>query len=392
MLDHRNIKRLAAGEGFDLCGIAPCRHLAENEARFREWLAAGYQSSLDYLERNADKRFDPRRLVERARTAVVCAVAYKNRASEGYPPGCRTRIASYACAADYHATIRDRLRRMLAALKAAHPALEGRAFVDTAPLCEKQLAVEAGLGWIGRQSLLVTPQYGSFVLLGELILTDEADAYDAPFEGGGLRPLPPLSRELPHGGSRPLSDARHGALHRLPHHRKRNPARRWISTAGYSAATPARAAVPTTSAHRSTATRRSIPSSIRSPWTRRRGSRWTKRASGSFSAARPSPAAACGASSETSAENDSTTARAERSRASAAPARPPSNGKRTFPLRESPLSHISPNGPAADRSPPGFRPPYFVNSVSAALAFSAAGPSVTFRKAAMAWSFISLAL
>ena len=74
---------------------------------------------------------------------------------------------------------------MLAALKAAHPALEGRAFVDTAPLCEKQLAVEAGLGWIGRQSLLVTPQYGSFVLLGELILTDEADAYDAPFEGEG---------------------------------------------------------------------------------------------------------------------------------------------------------------------------------------------------------------
>lgn len=185
MLDHRNIKRLAAGEGFDLCGIAPCRHLAENEARFREWLAAGYQSSLDYLERNADKRFDPRRLVERARTAVVCAVAYKNRASEGYPPGCRTRIASYACAADYHATICDRLRRMLAALKAAHPALEGRAFVDTAPLCEKQLAVEAGLGWIGRQSLLVTPQHGSFVLLGELILTDEADAYDAPFEGEG---------------------------------------------------------------------------------------------------------------------------------------------------------------------------------------------------------------
>ena len=116
---------------------------------------------------------------------MVCAVAYKNRASEGYPPGCRTRIASYACAADYHATIRDRLRRMLAALKAAHPALEGRAFVDTAPLCEKQLAVEAGLGWIGRQSLLVTPQYGSFVLLGELILTDEADAYDAPFEGEG---------------------------------------------------------------------------------------------------------------------------------------------------------------------------------------------------------------
>ena len=69
------------------------------------------------------------------------------------------------------------------ALRAAHPGLGGRAFVDTAPLAEKQLAVEAGLGWIGRQSLLVTPQYGSYVVLGELILTEETDRYDAPFEG-----------------------------------------------------------------------------------------------------------------------------------------------------------------------------------------------------------------
>ena len=74
------------------------------------------------------------------------------------------------------------LARMLDALRKVSPALRGRAFVDTAPLAEKQLAVEAGLGWIGRQSLLVTPQYGSYVLLGELILTEEADRYDTPFE------------------------------------------------------------------------------------------------------------------------------------------------------------------------------------------------------------------
>ena len=61
--------------------------------------------------------------------------------------------------------------------------LGGRLFCDTAPVLEKQLAVEAGLGWIGRQSLLVTPRYGSYVLLGELLLTDRADAYDPPFEG-----------------------------------------------------------------------------------------------------------------------------------------------------------------------------------------------------------------
>ena len=114
---------------------------------------------------------------------MVCAVSYKNRVGEGYPPGHRTKVASYACAADYHATLRTMLGGMLDALRAAHPGLGGRAFVDTAPLAEKQLAVEAGLGWIGRQSLLVTPQYGSYVVLGELILTEETDRYDAPFEG-----------------------------------------------------------------------------------------------------------------------------------------------------------------------------------------------------------------
>ena len=66
MIDHLYIKRLAVGAGFDLCGIAPCRHLAENEALFRAWLARGRQSSLGYLERNVDKRFDARRLVRRS--------------------------------------------------------------------------------------------------------------------------------------------------------------------------------------------------------------------------------------------------------------------------------------------------------------------------------------
>ena len=89
----------------------------------------------------------------------------------------------YACTADYHTTIRTMLLQLFDALRTAHPGLSGRAFVDTAPLAEKQLAAEAGLGWIGRQSLLVTPQFGTYVLLGELLLTDEADAYDAPFEG-----------------------------------------------------------------------------------------------------------------------------------------------------------------------------------------------------------------
>lgn len=185
MLSLAHIKKLAADVGFDLCGVAPCRHFAENEPLFRQWLAQGYQSSLGYLERNLDKRFDPQRLVEGARTAVVCAVSYKSRIGEGYPDTHHTKVASYACTTDYHLTIRQMLNSLFQALKHDYPTLEGRAFVDTAPLLEKQLAVEAGLGWIGRQSLLVTPRLGSYVLLGELLLTDQTDAYDTPYQGSG---------------------------------------------------------------------------------------------------------------------------------------------------------------------------------------------------------------
>jgi len=181
MLVAARIKRLAAEAGFDLCGVTSCRRFAESEARFRAWLDRGCHASLGYLERNVEKRFDPRLLVEGARTAVVCAVGYKNRAGTGYPEGHRAKVASYACTIDYHTTIRAMLHRMLECLVREHPGLSGRAFVDTAPLSEKRLAVEAGLGWIGRQSLLVTPRFGTYVLLGELLLTDETDVCDAPF-------------------------------------------------------------------------------------------------------------------------------------------------------------------------------------------------------------------
>lgn len=183
MLNKEAIKDIALKVGFDLCGVTTCHPLTENARHFEEWLSRGYQSTLGYMERNREKRFDPRLLVEGAQTVVVCAISYKNHISEGYPPHHRTKIASYACNRDYHTTLKEMLFALLAALKERHPQLSGRAFVDSAPLCEKQLAVDAGLGWIGRQSLLVTPQYGTFVVLGELLLDQACDTYDTPFEG-----------------------------------------------------------------------------------------------------------------------------------------------------------------------------------------------------------------
>lgn len=185
MLLYQDIIREALAAGFDLCGVTSCRQLADNERFFRRWLSEGRHAALGYLERNLDKRFDVRRLVAGARSVVVCAVSCKNALSDGYPDGFGAKIASYALAADYHVTIKRMLFDLFGRLRRHLPDLAGRAFVDSAPLLEKQLAVEAGLGWIGRQSLLVTPQYGTFVLLGELVLTAACDRYDAPLRNGG---------------------------------------------------------------------------------------------------------------------------------------------------------------------------------------------------------------
>ena len=179
------IKQKALDAGFDLCGITPARHLKEGEERFRQWLQSGYGASLEYLYRNCDKRFDSRLLVEGAKSVVVCAVSYKSTLEEDYYQNCRTKVASYARNRDYHKSIKKMLLQLLKSLQAQHPTLEGRAFVDSAPISEKLHAVEAGLGWIGGQSLLVTPQFGTFVHLGVLVLSDEVDSYDSPYEGVG---------------------------------------------------------------------------------------------------------------------------------------------------------------------------------------------------------------
>ena len=183
MMQNELIKTLAAEVGFDLCGVVAATHFASHEERFRRWIADHKQASLGYLERNIEKRFDARLLVEGARSIIVCAVNYKNAISRGYPEGHRAKIASYGCNTDYHTNIKQQLRALQERLTAHYPTLRARGFVDSAPLAEKTLGVAAGLGWIGRNSLLITPQYGSFIHLGELVVSEECDRYDTPFEG-----------------------------------------------------------------------------------------------------------------------------------------------------------------------------------------------------------------
>lgn len=184
-VDAERIRREAAAVGFDRCGI--CRPVRfEAERRFFDgWLERGYDGGLGYLRRNVEKRFDVAELMPGARSVVVCAVAYRNDTSLGYgDEPVEVKVASYARSVDYHVSIKAMLAELAERLDLKGQGIRFRTFVDTAPLLEKRLAVEAGLGFIGRNKLLITPELGSFVLLGELVIDREVDRYDAPLPAG----------------------------------------------------------------------------------------------------------------------------------------------------------------------------------------------------------------
>ena len=185
MISQKIIIDTAKDVGFDLVGIVRAEHIQEEYNYFNKWILEGNASSLDYLNRNIEKRFDASLLVEGSRSVIVCAISYLSPYSRGYAEECRTKVASYALARDYHITIKEMLTTFAERLKEHYPTLQYRAFTDSAPLAEKSYAKRAGLGWIGRNSLLVTPTHGSMLHLGELVINEEVDTYNTPMEGVG---------------------------------------------------------------------------------------------------------------------------------------------------------------------------------------------------------------
>lgn len=170
--------------GFDAWGVVKAEKLSDAKTHFEGWLSAGNAPSLDYLHRNIDKRFDASLLLEGAKSVVIGAVGYKNEFSMGYEADFDARIASYALSCDYHSTLKDMLRKVAVGLGVT----ERRAVkicVDSAPLAEKSLARLAGIGWVGRNSLIISPKLGSFIVLGALVLTEECDTYSSPYEEDG---------------------------------------------------------------------------------------------------------------------------------------------------------------------------------------------------------------
>ena len=173
----RRIKEEARALGFELVGIARAERVAESE-RLAEWLAAGRHASMRWMESWFEKRLDPRQLVEGCRSIVCVGLVYHRR-SAAAPQPAGTEVATYAWGEDYHRVLKDKLHALLARGRALDPAFDGRAFTDSGPVLERYWAERAGLGWRGKNTLLLNRDRGSFLFLGELLVRAELEA-DAP--------------------------------------------------------------------------------------------------------------------------------------------------------------------------------------------------------------------
>lgn len=170
------IKTEARRLGFLGCGISEATFLEEEAPRLEKWLKQGMHGEMGYMENYFDKRLDPRILVPGARSVISLLYNY-------FPPEQQRegtyKISKYAYGEDYHRVIKDKLRDLLAFIHAEIGAVDGRAFVDSAPVLEKAWAARSGLGWIGKNANLLTRQVGSFYFIAELIV-DLDLAPDAP--------------------------------------------------------------------------------------------------------------------------------------------------------------------------------------------------------------------
>jgi epoxyqueuosine reductase len=172
------IKQKAYDLGFDLCGIAPSRPLKERENILREWCASGMNGDMSYLAKNIEKRIDPDSRVLGAKSVIVTGLNYytDNKQEEKDVP----IISRYAFGINYHDIIKEKLELILEFIRELEPEMEGRSFVDSEPFLEKAWAVEAGLGWQGRHSIVINNKIGSFFFIGIIVLNIELDS-DKPF-------------------------------------------------------------------------------------------------------------------------------------------------------------------------------------------------------------------
>jgi epoxyqueuosine reductase len=174
------IKQQAAALGFTATGIA---RLDRNPhaAELDRWLADGHAGTMTYLNRQAEKRKDPRAIMHGAKAAVVTLTNYFHSARSPHPEPRVPRVAQYAWSSDYHDVLGERLEQLATSIRELIPGSTTRCYVDAGPVPERELAQLAGLGWIGKNMMLINPEIGSFTFIG-VVLTDADLEPDQPFD------------------------------------------------------------------------------------------------------------------------------------------------------------------------------------------------------------------
>lgn len=171
------VKKTAARLGFDHCGIARATPLDEDARRLEKWLHQGMHGQMQYMEKYFDLRVDPAKLVPGARSVITLLKNYYPSATQ--QPGI-PKISKYAWGKDYHEVIKRQLHEFLHLLQQEMDEIQGRGFVDSAPVLERAWATKSGLGWVGKNGNLINKQSGSFYFIATLI-TDLELEYDDAF-------------------------------------------------------------------------------------------------------------------------------------------------------------------------------------------------------------------
>ncbi len=171
------IKNTAYRLGFEFCGIAKAQRLDDDAYRLENWLQQGMHGSMHYMERYFDLRIDPAKLVPGAKSVITLLKNYfPSEKQQGDTPG----ISKYAYGKDYHNVIQKQLKELLNYIKEQAGDINGRGFIDSAPVLERTWAQKSGLGWIAKNGNLISKQHGSFYFIATLI-TDLELEYDDPF-------------------------------------------------------------------------------------------------------------------------------------------------------------------------------------------------------------------
>lgn len=178
-LHTRLIKEEARRLGFSFCGVSKAGFLDDEARRLERWLQQGMHGQMGYMENHFDKRLDPTKLVEGAKSVVSFLYNYYTPQQQQHADA--PKISKYAYQTDYHFVVKDKLKQLLQFITDTIGEVHGRAFVDSAPVMERAWAKKSGLGWTGKHTLLINKQRGSYFFLGELIIDLELEP-DAPIK------------------------------------------------------------------------------------------------------------------------------------------------------------------------------------------------------------------